>query len=52
MGRHSVILARSGLCSFVSSVGGVVSMVVMLLISFVMFIFTSGISCWVRGIVV
>ncbi len=52
MGRHSVILARSGLCSFVSSVGGVVSMLVMWLISFVLFIITSGISCWVRGIVV
>ena len=37
MGRHSVILARSGLCSFVSSVGGVVSMLVMWLISFVIF---------------
>ena len=52
MGRHSVILARSGLCSFVYSVGGVVSMLVMWLISFVVFIFTSDISCWVRSIVV
>ena len=51
VGRHSVILARSGLCSFVSSVGGVVSMLVMWLISFVMLIFTSGVSCWVRGVV-
>ena len=52
VGRQSVTLARSGLCRVVSSVGGVVSMLVMWLISFVMFIFTSGISCWVRGIVV
>ena len=53
VGRHSVILAcYSGLCSFVSSVGGVVSMLVMWLISFVIFIITSGISCWVRGILV
>ncbi len=45
-------LARSGLCSVVSSVGGVVSMLVMRLISFVVFILTSSISCCVRGIVV
>ena len=52
MGRQSVTLARSGLCNVVSSVGDVVSMLVMWLISFVVFIFTSGISCWVRSIVV
>ena len=52
VGRQSVTFDRSGLRSFISSVGGVVSMVVMWLISFVMFIFTSGISCWVRGILV
>ncbi len=51
MGRQSVTLARSGLCSVISSMGGVVSMLVMWLISFVVFIFISGISCWVRGIV-
>ena len=28
------------------------SMLVMWLISFVMLIFTSGVSCWVRGVVV
>ena len=52
VGRQSVTLARSGLCSVVSSMRGVVSMLVMWLISFVVFIFTSGISCWVRGTVV
>jgi hypothetical protein len=50
VGRQSVTLARSGLRSVVSSVGGVVSMLVICLLSFVVFIFTSGISCWVRGI--
>ena len=54
MGRHSEMLARSGLCSVVSNVGGMVSMLVMWLIAFVMFMFilTSGIFCWVRDIVV
>jgi hypothetical protein len=52
LGRQSVKFARICLCSVVSSVGGVVSMLVLWLISFVVFIFTSGISCWVRGIVV
>ena len=45
-------LARSGLCSVVSSVGGMVSMVVMWFISFVVFILTYGVFCCVRGIVV
>jgi hypothetical protein len=47
-----VSLARSGLCSVVSSVWGMVSMLVMWLISFVMFIFASGVSCWVGGVVI
>ena len=50
--RQSVTLARSGLCSVVSSAGGMVSMLVMWLISFVMFIFASSVSCWVGGVVV
>ena len=49
VGRQSVTLGRSGLCSVVCSVGGMVSMLVMWLISFVMFAFTSGVSCWVGG---
>ena len=52
MGRHNVRLARSGLCSFVSSVGGIMSMLVMWLISFVIFSLTSGVSCWVGGVAV
>ena len=40
LGRQSVTLAPSGLCSIVSSVGGVVSMLVLWLISVVVFIFT------------
>ena len=52
MGRRSVALARSGLRSIVSSVGGMVIMLVMRLISFVMFIFASSVSCWVGGVVV
>ena len=52
VGRQSVTLARSGLCSVVSSVGGVLSMLVMWLISFLVFILRSGVSCCVRGIVV
>ena len=52
VGRQSVTLARSGLCSVVSSVGGMVSMLVMCLLSFVIFIFASSVSCWVVGVVV
>ena len=52
VGRQSVILGRSGLCSVVPSVGGMVSMLVMWLISFVMFIFASIVSCWAGGVVV
>ena len=52
VGRQSVTLARSGLCSVVCSVGGVVSMLVMWLISFVVFILTSSVSFCVRDIVV
>jgi len=52
VGRQSVTLGRSGLCSVVSSAWGMVSMLVMCLISFVMFIFASSVSCWVGGVVV
>ena len=52
MGRQSVILARRGLCSVVSSVGGVVSILVMWLISFVVLVFNSGVSCWLGAVVV
>jgi len=45
VGRRSVTLGRMGLCSVVSSVGGIVSMLVMWLISFIMFTFASGVSC-------
>ena len=47
-----MILARRGLCSVVSSVGGVMSILVMWLISLVMFIFASSVSCWVGGVAV
>ena len=50
VGRQSVILRLSGLCIGVSSVGDVVSMLVMWLISFMMFTFASGVSCWVGGV--
>jgi hypothetical protein len=46
-----VTLCRSGLCSVVSSVGGMVSMLVMWLISLVLFRFALGVSCWLGGIV-
>ena len=52
VGRQSVPLGRSGLCSIVYSVGGKVSMLVMWLTSFFMFIFASSVSCWVGGVVV
>ena len=52
VGRQSVTLALSGLCSVVSSVGGMVSMLVMYLISSVMFFGASGVSCWVGDVVV
>ena len=45
-------LARSGLCSVVSSLGGMMGMLVMCMISFVMCMFTSSVSCWVGGVVV
>jgi hypothetical protein len=50
--RQSVRLGSSGLCSVVSSVGDMGSMLVMWLIPFVMFIFASSVSCWVGGVVV
>ena len=52
VGRQSVILGRSGLCSVVSSVKSMVSMLVMWLILFCMFILASGVSCLVGGVVV
>ena len=52
VGRQSVTLALSGMCRVVSSVGGLVSMLVMWLISLVMFIFASSVSCWVGGVAV
>jgi hypothetical protein len=51
VGRQSVTLGRSCLCSVVSSVGGMVSMLVMWLISFMLFTFASGVLCWVGVIV-
>jgi len=51
VGSQSVTLGRGGLCSVASSVGNVVSMLVMWLISFMIFTFASGVSCWVRGVV-
>ena len=50
VGRQSLTLARSGLCSIVSSFGDMVSMLVMCLISFVVFIFASSVSCWMGGV--
>ena len=44
-------VALSGLCRVVYSVGDMVSMMVMWLISFMMFTFASVVSCWVRGAV-
>ena len=38
------------LSSVVSSVGGMMSMLVMWLISFMMFTFASGVSCWVGSV--
>ena len=52
VGRKSVTLVRSCLYSVVYSVGGMVSMLVMWLISFDMFILASGVSCLVGGVVV
>ena len=52
VGRQSVALARSSLCSVVSSLGGMGSMLVMWLILFVMFIFAPSESCWVEGVAV
>ena len=50
VGRQGVPLGRRGLCSVVSIVGGMVSILVTWLISFVMFTFASGVSCcWVLG---
>jgi len=51
VGMHSVTLCRSDLCSVVSSVGGMVSILMMWLISFMMFTFASGVSCWGGGVV-
>ena len=52
VGRQSVSLGRRGLCSVVSSVGSMVSMLVTWLISFVIFTVASGVSCWVGGDVI
>ena len=51
VGRQSVTLDQWGLCSVISSVGGMASMLVMWLISFMMFMFASGVSCWEGGVV-
>ena len=47
-----MILARRGLCRVVSSLGGVVSKLMMWLDSFVVFISASGESCSLEGAVV
>jgi hypothetical protein len=52
VGGQSVTLGRSGLHSVVSSVEGMVSMLVMYLISFVMFTFASNVCCCASGVVV
>ena len=44
-------LGRRGLCSVVHSVGGMMSMLGLRLVSFMMFMFASSVSCWVRGAV-
>ena len=49
VGRQSVTVGRKGFCSVASSAGGMVSMLVMWLISCMMFAFVSGVSCWVGG---
>jgi hypothetical protein len=50
IGMQSVALGRRGLCSVVTSVAGMVSMLVMWLISFFSFTFASGVSCWVGDV--
>ena len=45
-------LGRMCLCSVVSSVGDMVSMLVMWLISFMMLTSASGVSCWVGDVVI
>jgi len=50
-GSQSMTLGRSGFCSVVSSLRGVVTISVMWLISFMMFSFASDVSCWVRDVV-
>ncbi len=52
VGRESVMLGCSGLCSVVSCVGSVVSMLVMCLISFVIFPFVSGVYYWIGCVVI
>jgi hypothetical protein len=47
-----VKLGRCGLCSAVSRVGGIGSMLVLCLISFVVLAFASDVSCKVGGVVV
>ena len=49
VGRQNVTIALSGICRVVSSAGDLVSMLVMWLISLVMFMFASSVSCWVGG---
>jgi len=51
VGRQRTMISRSGLCSDVSSVGDRVSMLVMWLISIAMFVFVSGVFCWVGCVV-
>ena len=52
VGRQSLTVALSDLCRVVSSVGALVSMLFMWLISLLMFIFASSVSCWVGGVAV
>jgi len=51
VGRQNVTLGRSSLCSDVNSMGGMVSMLVMWLNSFMMFTFAPGVSCWIGSVV-
>jgi hypothetical protein len=52
VGRQCVPLCRSGLCSAISSMGGMVSMLVMWLISFMMSAFALDVSCWLGDVVI
>ena len=50
IGRQSVKLFRRGLCSVVSSVGDMVNMLVMWLISFMMFTFAWSLARRLRSV--